>query len=536
MNKLIKELQEKGEDFEFYPTSNEIIEAVCRDLKRMSENHYFKFSSVLDIGAGNGKVLLGIQKHFPNIELYGIEKSATLRASVNKSIYIIGTDFYEQSLIDKSIDITFCNPPYSEYTVWVNKILRESTSKYIYLVIPKRWEDSAEIKETIQYREAETKVIGEYTFENAEDRQARAVVHLLRIELSKQTDDAFDRFFNAEFAELKKRYSEEKEKSSENGAEEKFSSLVLGRDYVQTLVEMYNADLAKIKKNYDAVNTLDGALLREFEVSPEKIAKLLKEKLKNHKNLYWGELLTRMQEITRRLATKKRDQLFNKLHANGHVDFTKDNVYAIVLWILKNASAYIDEQLIDVYEEMISKANIHNYKSNKKVYECNRWRYRDEKPTHIYLDFRIIMDMYGTLEPSFSGKEYQLSERACNFLRDMLTISHNLGWNCDTSDYRLDRWKRGTWFPGKPQEFYGIKNGNREVVFEAKAFQNGNIHIRMNQKLALALNVEYGRLKGWIFSGKDAADEMSEPTAEEYFKSNCPLLTIKYLMLEDKAA
>jgi len=44
-----------------------------------------------------------------------------------------------------------------------------------------------------------TKTIGEFSFEDAEDRKARATVNLIRIELSTETDDAFDRFFDEQF-------------------------------------------------------------------------------------------------------------------------------------------------------------------------------------------------------------------------------------------------------------------------------------------------------------------------------------------------
>jgi hypothetical protein len=58
------------------------------------------------------------------------------------------------------------------------------------------------------------------------------------------------------------------------------------------------------------------------------------------------------------------------------------------------------------------------------------------------------------------------------------------------------------------------------VLFEIKAHLNGNIHIRLNQKFALALNVEYGRLKGWLHSKQNASSEIQDCEAENYFESN----------------
>jgi len=46
------------------------------------------------------------------------------------------------------------------------------------------------------------------------------------------------------------------------------------------------------------------------------------------------------------------------------------------------------------------------------------------------------------------------------------------------------------------------------VLFEVRAYQNRNCHLRLNQEFALALNVEYGRLKGWLKTAQDAKDEL----------------------------
>lgn len=55
---------------------------------------------------------------------------------------------------------------------------------------------------------------------------------------------------------------------------------------------------------------------------------------------------------------------------------------------------------------------------------------------------------------------------------------------------------------------------------------NGNIHIRFASEFMLALNVEVGRLKGWIHSAQQAAEEMGEELAsvERVFKSAYQLL------------
>lgn len=524
MNNLITEIKEAGQDFEFYPTTDEIIVSMIRDIKELEDGYFHNFSSFLDIGAGNGKVLSKVSVAF-NVDAYAIEKSKILRNNIDKSVYIIGTDFYQQSLIDKDITITFSNPPYSEYEDWTKKIIRESSSKYLYLVIPERWTNSQKIKDAIEYREAEFEIIGKFDFLDSEDRKARAIVNLIRISLHFERDDSFTRLFNEEFKELKEKFNTVKEDKKESS--NKFGSLVVGDNYVKRVVEMYNAEMLKIKNNYDSVGKLDISLLNEFDISVSKVLELLQKRLSGLKNLYWNEVISRMNELTSRLITKNRKKLLENLQKNGNVDFTEENIYSTIVWILKNANSYIDDQVVSVYERMIEKANIKNYKSNNKVYNMDRWRYNEEKPTHISLEYRLVLQYCGSLDNSFSSK-YRMSDTGCEFIRDILTIANNLGFKTDTTDSRLQEW-HNEWTPGKREEFYS----DGEVLIEIKGHKNRNLHVRMNQKFTLALNVEYGRLKGWIASKDQANYELDNNEAGEVFKSNFNIFENKTSLLVD---
>ena len=49
-----------------------------------------------------------------------------------------------------------------------------------------------------------------------------------------------------------------------------------------------------------------------------------------------------------------------------------------------------------------------------------------------------------------------------------------------------------------------------------------NLHIKFNQQLIKMLNVEFGRLKGWIKTPKEASEELniSEQEARQCFQTN----------------
>jgi hypothetical protein len=522
MLSLVNDVKFANEDFEFYPTTKEILEVLSNDIKTVKDDQYWnKLNTFLDIGAGHGKVLDYVKDQF--CDLYAIEKSNILCQQLDDSIYIIGTDFLEQNLIDKNIDVIYCNPPYSEFEVWTNKIIRECNSHVVYLTIPERWANLQSIKESLNYRNAEHKIIDNFDFLNSEDRTARAKVNLIRITFD-HSNDAFDTLFEHEFENLNIKFNEHE-------PNERFNNLVLGKDYIKNIVQIYKTELTKVKKNYDMLQHLDGELLRELKISKENIKELLKQRLINLKNVYWKELISRMSEITDKLITKNRRELLSKLNENGNIDFTESNIYVVILWILKKSNSFIDSQLIEIYEQAISKANCINYKSNEKVFTFDRWRYNDDnKPSHIFLDNRIILTHCGRIQRDWNGR-YELSEIACNYIRDFLTIANNLNFKTNTVDERLNNYYKDVWKPGKPQIFNCQYKGKPEILFEIKAHLNGNIHIRFNQKFALALNVEFGRLKGWVKNKEEANNEIDENSGE-YFETNLKLLENNILLLK----
>lgn len=127
------------------------------------------------------------------------------------NVFVIGTNFYAQTLVDKRVDVIVTNPPYLDYENWSLKTVCEANASLLYLVIPKRWENSASIKNAIEARRGVATVIGEFSFAEA-DRPARALVHVVRIDLRGKykhgsslgysdgpTEQPFDIWFENEF-------------------------------------------------------------------------------------------------------------------------------------------------------------------------------------------------------------------------------------------------------------------------------------------------------------------------------------------------
>lgn len=542
---LLEEVKNNKEDFEWYPTTKEIL----KDLHKSLISEGFGQIKMLDIGAGNGKVFKELKNingkinpdkvkaQFKNnverfgITGYAIEKSKTLIRSLDKDIFVIGTDFLNQSLIDKKMDVIFCNPPYSEYQAWVTKILSEANSDYVYLVIPERWINSKEIDVVIKRRDLEYKVIGKYDFINSEDRKARAKVNLIKFRIKtfkyyekfnsryEKYVDPFDLWFENHFkiaAEKTKTYDYEKAKQKENELKNK---LMRKESFIKELVKLYNIDLKQLINNYKALENLDAELLEELGANLESLKKGLKEKIENLKNLYWRTLFDNLDAITRRLTQKSRESMMSTLFAHTNIDLTENNIYALIIWVIKNANKYFDKQLLDIYFQFANKNNIKLYKSNKRIVN-DYWRYNaswrnQDNVTHYTLDYRLITSIYNTF-PEYQCETINgLGKCAWVFIKDIMIIGINLGFNLNLADLNMKQWN-----PGKSQEFYI----NGELFMECKAYKNGNIHFRLNKKFMKKLNIEAARLNKWVKSPQDIvkefADDISLSEVKQHFQSN----------------
>lgn len=241
VSRIVETLKAGGEDFEWYPTTQKIVDCLAERIFTELDYRPGEFScdydSVLDIGCGNGSFFEKIDRTRPvrmNTEKgcgsrlyhrYGIERSPALCEQIPDSIVLLGSDFNEQTLIDKRVDLIFCNPPYSEYEAWAEKIVMQGNCTAIALVIPCRWKNSRRISYALKKRRMAAEILGSFDFLNAE-RRARAKVDLIFIGAEREEicgrsyenkiPDPFDVWFDDTFkisASKEKVYDFESEES-----------------------------------------------------------------------------------------------------------------------------------------------------------------------------------------------------------------------------------------------------------------------------------------------------------------------------------
>jgi SAM-dependent methyltransferase len=96
---MVSALRGEDQDFEWYPTTLAMIDVVIADAKLRLHLDPNDDVSVLDIGAGDGRVLARFHAVWPKGTFFSIEKSSVLQAAQPDWVVPAGTDFREQDLM-----------------------------------------------------------------------------------------------------------------------------------------------------------------------------------------------------------------------------------------------------------------------------------------------------------------------------------------------------------------------------------------------------------------------------------------------------
>ena len=519
-NQIVESIKQENQDFEFYPTTDEIINAIKVNLYGYS---------ILDIGAGNGATLDKLVSS-DKWKKYAIEKSSMLQSLINPKTIVIGTDFFENSLWDKTVDVIFCNPPYSDYINWMYKIISEAAAKQIYLVIPKRWSDNEMINDIIAKRGYKVESLGIFDFLDAE-RAARCNVDVIMLtpERYKTTPDFFDvelaKYFDSKNVHDKYRswddIKREQREQFDSSLEQK--KLVVG-DFVAAIVSLYHEEQERIYATLKALSEIDAALFKELKIDLKNIKEIIHDKLVQLTSKYWHEVITKLYPITSRLTAKNSKKLFENI-SDSHMNFNAANIYGVVEFVIRSMSSKIEEQILEVYNDLISDANCTNYKSNQTVFVGNNFQMK----TPSKLNYRIVLNKWRAIETVRYGNtgNKNLSYDCHRFLNDLSVIANNLGYEMqvDSSYCRI-------WQSGKVEEFYATFNNEQVLLFTVKAFKNGNLHMKFDTAFNHKLNVIKGKYEGWIHSVNDVMSEfdVTEDEAAKLFEE-LPKLSVNVVNL-----
>lgn len=548
-SKQVETLKACNEDYEWYPTTDEMIEAIATDIKKAA-GCIGNYNSLMDVGAGDARVLksdlLNTGGFKYDVRKYGIEKSVEHVCRWNREITFVGGDFFENTLTNKEVNVIFSNPPYGEYELWAEKIINESYAKVNYLILPKRWEDSKKIKDALSERGFVATVILESDFLTA-DRRSRAQVHVIRVVSAKRmdkesmiksldyryryeeeginngtylfsmhdmkNDDAISDQFEKLFPNMAT-LSEDKDYSAEyENKKAKQSEIFSSCGTLVDMVDFYIKDQAKVLENYKKLDSLDMELFRELNLDITAIKNTLTERLKSLRLTYWNAFIEHYEPIKSRLTSKYRKLLYTDvINESKAIDFTVTNAFTVTSIVMNAASQYQDEQVTDFFYKLSCQDNMKAYKSNQKVFEQNGWRYNNKADKYT-LDYRIIKKtIYYLSESSHSAGI--ASHEVENTIKDICIIAKIVGMPGSMIYPYLGGYYSGVKYGEKI--LTRIRNEDKvSDLLVLKFYKNGNQHVFLNKEFTLRLNIYIGKVLGWLQNASQAFDEMQQ---EEFGK------------------
>lgn len=525
MRKLVQSLKENSEDFEFYPTTNKILERVIRSAS------FKKASSVLDIGCGNGKALDYFQKSNNKLKLFGIEKSQTLIQNlVNPNILILGNDFRECMLLDKKVDLIFCNPPYKEFKEWVIKILRYSVANSVIFVVPKRWENDIEIQQEIKSNWIKSS-LGFFDFLESEDRKARAQVEVICFDRIYIADSVFIRELENSFG-LGKLISDLEKKdcfrelgqSIEKDSQSK--QIVGAKDMILYLLNRFEAEQKETFDSLMALAKVDYSILQRLSIRKTNLLEAIEYELFGLKRKYWREAIDRISEISKRLTHEQKEDLFQTLSDRG-AEFTKSNILGVILFAINVAKKCEQSNIVAYWELLANRDFLIQYKSNIKAFGDS---HRYEKPENYHrgkLDYRIVVPNAG----KFWFDKYL---RECKAINNLQVIANSLGFDGELKilSKNNDLQDRDLAMIVLPVGENFVYIGDKKIA-RVKVFLNSNIHIFFDQDFLAKLNLSVFSHLGWIKNKQDAKrdfKELSDAQIESFFEAKNETLLLENLI------
>lgn len=357
------------------------------------------------------------------------------------------------------------------------------------------------------------------------ERQSRAVIDIVEVtypqnnSYSRRVTDKVVDPFDIWFDQNINTFDQAQEEISDYEASDELARIHRDSN-IEEMVEAYLEEYTRMEQNYRDIFKLDYQILKELGINKDHVRDGLKKKMSGLKIKYWGVLFKRLDAITSRLTTKSSQKLLDKLTANNTVDFTVGNAYAVVLWAIKNANQYFDDQLVELFRELSTFEGVLNYKSNQRTWEKSGWRYNatNDEYSHYALDYRIVVSVYRAISNSdFNGYNYpgNLSRNAHDLIADVIAVFSNLGFSTSSIRSYHREWDSGT-----KHEWH--ETGSVKLLFDVRAYKNGNLHFRFMPAAIRALNIEVARILKWVSTKEEVVEEMgySMEEVEKHFNTN----------------
>lgn len=565
-------LNEINEDYPWRLTTDEMLEAIANDISKAA-GHIGNYNSVLDVGAADGSVLkskvLALRGHAK--KKYGIEKAADQVCGWDDDITFVGGDLFENTLVNKNVDVVFSHPPYNEFDLWAEKIINESYAKVNYLILPKQWKESQKITDALVARGFVATVILESDVLN-HTQDISLNVDVVRVVSAERMDKDFmiktlcpDSYYEEEGIRNGKHPFTMHYLPNHSGTKQEFSKLFPNvakikindsayKDYVEAaekaklleknvfnsnetladMVDSYIKAQESILANYKKIDGLDAELLLELNIDINSIESKLTERLNALKNSYWNAFTKHYKPINSCLTSEYRAKLYSKvIKDNKELDFTVSNAFTVTSLVIDAASQYQNEQVLSFFYTLSCQENIKAYKSNQKVFEDGDWRYRNKNDKYT-LDYRFIKC---SICGSISDRNDDIDTyKVSNVIQDLCIIAKLVGVKGNIIYPDLKNPNSEVRYGTKLTA--GVREGDSTSdLFTIKFYKNGNQHLALSKGFILRLNIYISKLLGWVTNATQAFNEMQQDEFDNHtFEAVWDETVVKDIKKSDVAA
>jgi methylase of polypeptide subunit release factors len=376
---------------DFYPTPKHLIRKMLSKIDSFHDIDY-----ILEPSAGKGAIIEFLKEEKRVREIHAIEKDQEMVSILRgKRIKVIDYDFLSFNGTDK-YDLIIANPPFSDgekhllkaidilYSGHIVFLLNAETLKNPYTNTRK------DLINKLEELNADIEYI-ENAFMDA-DRKTAVEVALIHIEIKRDVEqDLFEGM---------------KEKPIECDADAHKQRELASKDSLTELVAAYNRSveigtktLLDFYRNYyhvakylkiSSTDRDDKRYYSDEDTLTYRMKSELNILIKNIRRDYWGRALD-LDMVKRRLTTETKDQFYQQLNDNEHMDFTENNIRTFLVNLIEGYEDILTKAVDKVFEDMTRKFCWDEDLHTKNVHYFNGWKTNKA----FFVNSKVIIPFYG---------------------------------------------------------------------------------------------------------------------------------------------
>ena len=492
---------------DLYPTPPMLAIKMLSKIK-----HWGKIKSILEPSAGMGDLVESIKDkcRHNNVDIAAIEIDTHCADMLRgKGIKVIDSDFLLYNGLEQ-FDLIVANFPFSDGEKHLHKAIDILFSGEIVCLLNAETlknpysNSRKDLVAKLNKLGAHVEYI-QNAFSNAE-RKTDVEVALIYIEKIRDVETELFECMNEDLTEFE-------------SIEEKHE--VATHNQIGNIVKRYNKDKEAVTnqimdfyKNYKSLSkylslAVVGENIQQYnkQVEEEKgdLTEIMKKKLNYFSTLlkktYWLETM-KLDEVKKRLTSKKREELAKELDNFRHMDFTESNVRQLIINLLAKFPMMIDEAIDYLFEELTKHA-LRDTRWGSNEYAANIHYYNAWKTnTAFKINKKVIMPFY----TGWSGI-YSLSWEQEKFFDDMDLVMGYLDGGSTPKQKKIvsgeDVEEKSEPSTGKVVKYYlqdlKITRDIDTKYFKVSVFKKGTMHITFkDEDLLRRFNIHVGKKRNFL--------------------------------------